>query len=101
MRQGGFYFALLWLKRFSLVFPEGRDFHGGWSILAENLRYLSVAPSTKARRVSPPAKARSTYREETTCESFYDIVRKPCGVAGEAVWVQIGESEAQGREEFL
>ena len=41
-------------KRFSLVFPEGKCFHGGWSILVEKLRYLGVAPSTEARRVSPP-----------------------------------------------
>ena len=39
-------------NRFSLVFPEGRGFHGGWSILAEKLRYLGVASSAEARRVS-------------------------------------------------
>ena len=72
-----------------------------WLILAEKLRYLGVPPSIETRRVSPPAKARSTCREETTHGSFADVVRKPRGVAGEAVWVQIGESEVQGREESL
>ncbi|RVX23908.1 Beta-hexosaminidase 3 [Vitis vinifera] len=66
MGQGGFYFALLWLKRrrgsrwFS---PKGGVFMG----------------------------VRSTFRKETTHGSFADAVRKARGVVGKAIWVRIGE----------
>lgn len=73
-------------KRFSLVFPKGTGFHGGWSVLVEKLRSLGVAPSSEVRRVGSPAKVRSISRE-TTLGSFADVIRKAHGVASETVWV--------------
>ena len=34
-------------KRFSLVFPEGNVFQGGWKILASNLRSIGVIPESR------------------------------------------------------
>ena len=39
-------------KSFSLVFPEGEGIHGGWFILAENLRSLGVVPFSE-KKVEP------------------------------------------------
>ena len=39
-------------KKFSLVFPKGKGFVGGWKILSSKLRSLGV--STTLRRVEEP-----------------------------------------------
>ncbi|RVW27807.1 hypothetical protein CK203_102620 [Vitis vinifera] len=46
-RAGRFLFCIVrdvGNKRFSLAFPEGRGFVGGWKILASKLRSLGVSP---------------------------------------------------------
>ena len=42
-------------KRFSLVFPEGRDNLGGWKALAFNLRSIGVSPVSRPSEVSEAA----------------------------------------------
>ncbi|XP_034675236.1 uncharacterized protein LOC117906349 [Vitis riparia] len=88
-------------KRSSLIFLEGRDLHRGWFVLAEKLCHLGVVPSTEVRKVVSLAKVRSTPRELTEDGTFADAVRKDLGVVRESVWLQLGESEVQFREEQL
>ena len=49
-------------KRFTLIFPKGRGFHGGWSILTEKLYLLGVVPTSEARRVVFPIEKRNNTR---------------------------------------
>ena len=88
-------------KRSSLIFLEGRGLHRGWFVLVEKLCHLGVVPSTEVRKVVSLAKVRSTPRELTEDGTFADVVRKDLGVVGESVWLQLGESEVQFREEQL
>lgn len=37
-------------KRFSLIFPEGKGFLKGWTVLAEKLHLLGVAPKAESRK---------------------------------------------------
>ena len=85
-------------KRFSLLFPIGRDILGGRSVLAET---LGVVPPTKARSVISPVKLWRGPSEEPVAGSFADALRKDLGVVRDAAWLQLGESEAHGKEEYF
>ncbi|RVX16461.1 hypothetical protein CK203_005894 [Vitis vinifera] len=91
-------------KRFTLSFPEGRSLPGGWSILAEKLRFLGVVSSKEMKLPSPTA-SRSLEIGSSSVNplkgSIVDLVKKEHGLVNEAVWIQIGEEEVQPRTEHL
>ena len=91
-------------KRFTLSFPEGRSLPGGWSILAEKLRFLGVVSSKEMKLPSPTA-SRSLEIGSSSVNplkgSIVDLVKKEHGLVNEAIWIQIGEEEVQPRMEHL
>ncbi|KAL6350177.1 hypothetical protein AAG906_004117 [Vitis piasezkii] len=98
---GSFLFCFVMVeegKRFSLLFPKGRDSLGGWSVLAET---LGVVPPTKARSVISPVKLWRGPSEEPVAGSFADALRKDLGVVRDAAWLQLEESEGHGKEEYF
>ena len=92
-------------KSFSLVFPEGEGIHGGWLILAENLRALGVVPFSE-EKVEPKAVFGNSRKSESGMNggermSYASVVKKNECLEEEAIWLQIGEGAVQGREEKL
>ena len=92
-------------KSFSLVFPEGEGIHGGWLILAENLRALGVVPFSE-EKVEPKAVFGNSRKAESGMNggermSYASVVKKNECLEEEAIWLQIGEGAVQGREEKL
>ena len=89
------------VKSFLLIFHKGRGFQGGWSILAEKIRNLGVISSDEFRGVVSPLKERSIQKERLVSGTYAEVIRKVSGVVGDAVWLQLGESEVKSREEQL
>lgn len=88
-------------KRFLLIFPEGRGIQGGWSILANKLRFLGVILSSEARNGASPTKVWSGSREIPVVKTFVDAIRKDVGLVRDAIWLQLGENEVHDREELF
>ena len=88
-------------KYFLLLFSKGRDIFGGCFVLAEKLWSLGVVPPTKTRSVISPAKLWGGPSEEPVAGFFVDALRKDLGVVRDAAWLQLGESEAHGGEEYF
>ena len=88
-------------KKHWLVFPEGRGFINGWSILAEKIRGLGFKPRQenipkRTASLDPPKrgeKCTNISKNIVTCEGKFAL--KDVDVGGRsvinAVWVDVGD----------
>lgn len=77
---------------FSLVFPEGKGFLGGWQMLSSKLRSLGVSPVLK--RVEEPFAISKQVKVSSDCGarkkgSFLEVVSKVRVKLINTIWIQI------------
>ncbi|RVW15898.1 hypothetical protein CK203_073126 [Vitis vinifera] len=91
------------LKRFCLVFPEGKGVLGGWVLLAEKLRFLGVASWEKSKGTAAFYGKGCTNGESVRKDkkSYAEAVNVRGKKLGEAVWIQLGEDEVSNERNFL
>ena len=91
------------LKRFCLVFPEGKGVLGGWVLLAEKLRFLGVASWEKSKGTAAFYGKGCTNGESVRKDkkSYAEAVNVRGKKLGEAVWIQLGEDEVSNERKFL
>lgn len=87
------------------MFPEGEGIHGGWLIVAENLRALGVVPFSE-KNVEPQAEFGNSWKADSgkngnERRSYASVVKNNECLEEETIWLQIGEGAVQGREEKL
>ncbi|RVW15547.1 Protoheme IX farnesyltransferase, mitochondrial [Vitis vinifera] len=88
-------------KKYLLIFLKGGASMGGGLFCVEKLRFLGVVPLVEIRGVVSPIEARSNPKDGTVVGTFADAVRKDMTMVGEAIWLELGESEMKCREEQL
>ena len=81
-------------RRFNLIFPEGRGLSGGWETLANKLRSLGVGCFVLSG--SGDIKLAPVHREKKP--SYADAAKEHFGRAGDAVWLQLRDSETDSLE---
>ncbi|RVW54310.1 hypothetical protein CK203_068498 [Vitis vinifera] len=91
------------LKRFCLVFPEGKGVLGGWVLLAEKLRFLGVASWEESKGSAAFYGKGCTDGEfvRKDKKSYVEAVNSRGKKLGEAVWLQLGEDEVSNERKFL
>ena len=93
------------VKKFCLVFLEGKGFVGGWATLAKRLRTLGIVTRPKSTLVPGFGGAGSEKSSRgalaKTNQSLVEVAKEKVGCYGEAIWVQIGARETMVREEQL
>ena len=88
-------------NKYLLIFLKGGASMGGGLFCVEKLRFLGVVPLVEIRGVVSPIEARSNPKDGTVVGTFADAVRKDMTMVGEAIWLELGESEMKCREEQL
>ena len=81
-------------RRFSLVFLEGRGLLGGWETLENKLRSLGVGRSVLSG--SRDIRLAPMHREKKP--SYADVTKEHFGRAGDALWLQLRDSETDSLE---
>ena len=89
------------VKRFSLIFLEGRGHLGGWVVLDEKLHYLGIIPFSEIKELGSSVEVKSIPKEGIAVGSFAVVVRKDLRVVGDVVRFQLEEGEVSCREEKL
>lgn len=84
-----------------MIFPEGSDIHGGWSILVEKLHLLWVVPIAEKKKLVFPFEKGCNLKIVNGSDSFVNVERNNIGLGGEATWLQLGEGEVQSGEKKL
>ena len=73
------------VKRFSLIFPEGRGRLGGWVVLAKKLRSLGIIPFSEVKELGSSVEVKSIPKEGIAVGSSAEVVKKDLRVVGDVV----------------